>query len=260
MNLNRLIAERQNVADRIEEIRADVAIDDDASGLLTALLESGGARELHVATRGQRADIEGMLATTDRYLAAVEDDVAAGLTHRADLERQELARHQMKASLLQNTRDQLSVREQVTRLELELLRVRVDRRIKELQLRSSQEALTRMNELLAQMQERPIFRAVEKSQNVAFVSYKEVDGVAPGAVVYRCKVWGYLDCSEVGKVADVLPGEVTAVDPWGTSARGQYATLDLSDASAARARSLRVRHGNSSFLARARTQAQTPRG
>jgi hypothetical protein len=48
-------------------------------------------------------------------------------------------------------------------------------------------------------------------------------------------------CHEVGRIAEVLPGEVVTQDPWGELARGQYAILALDDASAVRERVLRVR-------------------
>jgi hypothetical protein len=57
----------------------------------------------------------------------------------------------------------------------------------------------------------------------------------------QCKLWTVFACSHVGKVAEVLPGEVATTDPWGTPTRGQYAILDLSDSSAAMSKALRVR-------------------
>ena len=46
---------------------------------------------------------------------------------------------------------------------------------------------------------------------------------------------------DVGRVAEVLPGEVVTQDPWGTIARGQYAILELSDHDAAKEKVLRAR-------------------
>jgi hypothetical protein len=87
-----------------------------------------------------------------------------------------------------------------------------------------------------------MFRATEGRQNVAFVTYKEITGVLPGSDVVRCELWGILGCSRVGTVSEVVPGEVTMPDPWGTVGRGQYALLDLTDITAAQSRSLRVRN------------------
>ena len=76
---------------------------------------------------------------------------------------------------------------------------------------------------------------------IAFVPYSQIAGVVPGAPVYTCRLWGMLGCTRVGTVAEVLAGEVVAQDPWGQAARGEYALLDLTDRSAAQAKSLRVR-------------------
>jgi hypothetical protein len=50
------------------------------------------------------------------------------------------------------------------------------------------------------------------------------------------------NCHEVGRVTEVVPGEVATQDPWGELARGQYVVLALDDPPAVRARVLRVRH------------------
>jgi hypothetical protein len=135
----------------------------------------------------------------------------------------------------------LAHRDQEVRLELEDVELEAERRSRLAQERADHAALAHVDELLSQMKARPVFRAIDGSQNVAFVPYTQMDSVRRGADVYACSVWGVFDCSRVGSVAEVVPGEVAAQDPWGTLARGQYAVLDLSEASAGRARSLRVR-------------------
>ena len=58
--------------------------------------------------------------------------------------------------------------------------------------------------------------------------------------MYEC-VWGMFSCTAVGRVTEVLPGEVIVPDPWGTLARGQYAVIELDDQHAAQSKTLRVR-------------------
>jgi hypothetical protein len=59
--------------------------------------------------------------------------------------------------------------------------------------------------------------------------------------VYHCNFWGLFGCVQVGKISELVPGEALAQDPWGSSARGEYVLLDLTEKSAAQYRSLRVR-------------------
>ena len=57
---------------------------------------------------------------------------------------------------------------------------------------------------------------------------------------------GIFLCKPVGRVGEIVSGEVILPDPWGNQARGQYAVLDLLDHDAARAKTLRVRSWASS--------------
>ena len=75
---------------------------------------------------------------------------------------------------------------------------------------------------------------------MAFVPYTQIQGVEAGSTLISC-AWTLFRCRTVGRVAEVLPGEVITQDPWGTMARGQYAILELSDHAAAREKVLRAR-------------------
>jgi hypothetical protein len=75
---------------------------------------------------------------------------------------------------------------------------------------------------------------------VAFIPYTQIDGVSSGGKVYEC-VLGVFSCTQVGRVTEVLPGEVIVPDPWGSLARGQYAVIELDDQHAAQSKTLRVR-------------------
>jgi hypothetical protein len=239
--LNRLLAERQDLADKMEEVWATAQVDELAVRRLEELLDTAAGRPVRDVTQDQRIEIEAMVSNKSTYLRELKKDLASGLVHKPDLEQEKSALHQVRAALFQNTRDQLSAREQVTRIEIDLLKHQVGWQTKLVQIQSANEALLRIDDALSQMKDRPIYRAMDKSQNVAFVPYKEIEGVCGEAGVYHCKLWGFFRCEEVGKVSELLRGEAVAQDPWGTSSRGQYALLELSDPTAALAKSLRVR-------------------
>ena len=97
-----------------------------------------------------------------------------------------------------------------------------------------------VRELLDEIQARPLYRAMHTSTDVAFVPYDDLDGVVPGARVMAC-VWGLFSCHDVGRVTEILPGEVVTEDPWGDLARGQFIVLDLDEPGAIREKVLRVR-------------------
>ena len=130
--------------------------------------------------------------------------------------------------------------EQLVRIELDLLKLESERRGKVNEQTLARQRLGKMDELAAQMQARPIFRAVVKRMNVAFVPYTQLDGVLTGSRVFGC-TWGLVNCKDVGAIKEVVPGEVVLPDPWGNQARGQYVVLDLTDHDAARSKTLRVR-------------------
>jgi hypothetical protein len=129
---------------------------------------------------------------------------------------------------------------QLIQVQLELLRLQSERRAKTAERRVLAEKIANLDELRAQLRERPMSQAIDKSLFAAFVPYTQMDGVKPGGHVYRC-MWGIFRCKEVGAVADLVPGEVTMPDPWGNPARGQFILLTLSDTQAATAKVLRVR-------------------
>jgi hypothetical protein len=193
----------------------------------------------------------------------------AGLIPRVDYAHETQALNQLQLALLENQRQrsqvQASTREaalqrnslasadgappmpealmredQMVRIDLELLRAEADLRTKRAEQRILREKLAKLDELEEQFKSRPLFRAIDKRLDVAFVPYTQLEGVQAGAMVYDC-TWGVFRCKSVGHVAEVVPGEVVLPDPWGNQARGQLAVLDLSQREAARAKTLRVR-------------------
>jgi hypothetical protein len=205
-------------------------------------------------------------------------NLEAGLIDRTELERQEQALDSLRVSLAENRRQLEEARmrrresavassafssggkapttgaampqgrmpeviageEQHMRLELQLLELRGER-TGQLALRAvATDRVARERELLGELQDRPLYRAMHASTNIAFIPYDQLEGVTTGARVLSC-VWSLFACDQVGVVGEILPGEVVTKDPWGDLARGQYAMLDLSEPAAVRERVLRIR-------------------
>jgi hypothetical protein len=255
----------------LEELRGDAGRALDWSRVVTDKQAAAGADAL-ARLAEQKVEVERMTAKQAAYVADVRKNVEAGLVHKAELAREENALGELRVAALQNDRDRLaaelqqrtavmtqealragprgrrlatpemlSQREELVHIELDLLKLQAELTEKVVQERADREELAKADELIAQMKARPIFRAVESSQNVAFVPYTQLAGVHAGDDVYACDVWGVFACHPVGRVAEVLPGEVATQDPWGTPARGQYALLTLTDPTAAQAKTLRIR-------------------
>jgi hypothetical protein len=210
-----------------------------------------------------------MLEEQKKLTQKAEVDLNAGLITRMDYAKELQRLSELQRSVLDNERNRLQgqssmyelqvaeqalrakqdapvgpqvlqSQEQLVRVELEIQRLESDMHVKS-GLRDA--ALTRFGEvdLLAdQLRSRPLFRAVNRKLDLAFVPYTQLDGVVPRAEIYACS-WGIFFCKSVGRVTEILEGEVTQQDPWGTPARGLYAVLSLTDHSAARAKTLRVR-------------------
>ena len=225
-----------------------------------------GAAELSaVNAQGQIA--KAMLEEQRRQTQKAEVDLNAGLITRMDYAKEVQRLAELQRSVIETDRnrlqgqsnmfelqaanakqnapqglapEQLASQEQLVRVELEIQRLESEMHVKS-SLRDA--ALTRFGEvdlLAEQLQARPFFRAVKSKLELAFVPYTQLDGVVPGAEIYAC-TWGIFMCKSVGRVNEILEGEVTQPDPWGTPARGLYAVLSLTDHTVVRAKTLRVR-------------------
>lgn len=256
---------------RLRELRMAAEKGLDWALAITSQQSRVGARDSETLA-AQKSVLEKMIADQELVVAERREHLANGMIHKAEVEREEVALSQMRVAALDNERNRLAngaqrqaallaqrslrnphapnvastpevvaQQDQLVKLDLEILKLEAEARSKRVQLRSDEHQLEKLDGLVAEMKLRPIFRAIESNQNVAFVPYTQIDGVAPNAAVYSCSVWGLFFCQAVGTVAELVPGEVLAQDPWGTPMRGRYATLALRDARAAEAQSLRVR-------------------
>ena len=219
----------------------------------------------------QTAVLREMADRQDRIARTASENLAGSLISKNDEVKEQLSLNQVQLALLDNKRtraqSELAMRqltlaqrslasgagtpqmpeavareEQLVRIELEILRIESEQRSRRSLRKLVLEKLANMDAIEGQLKARPLFRATEKSLDVAFVPYTQSGGVGPGANVYDC-VWGIFHCKAVGTIAEIVPGEVVLPDPWGNQARGQYAILALSEHESAKAKVLRVRVG-----------------
>ena len=215
----------------------------------------------------KNAVLHEMATRQERLVNESHVNLEAGLTSATDYAKElqiqnelqlallenERSRHQVHAQVAQASAAQQSIagtapptpeaitrEEQAVRIELEIMRLASERRAKELEQARLVERMAMLDELDAQLKTRPAYRASDRSMDVAFVPYTQMNGVFPSAAVYEC-IWGVFHCKAVGEVTELFPGEVTLADPWGNQARGQYAVLKLTDHESAKAKTLRVR-------------------
>jgi hypothetical protein len=126
------------------------------------------------------------------------------------------------------------------RLEVEIVRLEAERRGLVAMRAMGQQSLDELNEVMGEIEARPLYQATQRQMDVAFVPYEQLGGVSVGHELIRCHA-GIFFCEHVGTIREVMPGEVVTQDPWGELARGRYAVLQLDDPSAVEERILRVR-------------------
>jgi hypothetical protein len=239
------------------------------SDMVSSTMQGSTEKDLS-ALEQQKQLLEQHLADQRAYVAEMQHNLEAGLARKSDVLREQATVSQLQVELLDNQRAQLASaalhrqnsleqealrgqhqglrtpqmlqqQDQLVRIELELTKLQADKSTRSDELRVANDEMHKLDALIAEMKRRPVFRAVESRQNVAFLPYAQSDGVTDNAAVYECRILGMFACERVGNVLEVLPGEVNMQDPWGTPTRGQYALLDLDDPRAARAKALRLR-------------------
>ncbi len=235
---------------------------------ITSTQAAAGAEDKRALTT-QRTTLARMLADEEAFVERMKKDMDVGLVAKVDYEREHQTLNQLRVAMLENDRahivsstqlsqvhltqkalhggaahfltpEMLMQQDQAVRVQCEMIRLEAEKRSKIAERRTLDEELGKLEELLAQLKGRPIFRALEADTNVAFVPYTQIEGVRQGAEIYDC-IWGVFACKSVGHVTQLLPGEAVVQDPWGSPARGQFAVLDLANPKAAQAKTLRVR-------------------
>jgi hypothetical protein len=240
--------------------------------------QSAALTERVRSLRTQRGLLADMVARQAGVVERGRKNANAGLTSNAEVERDVQVLDELKVAATQNERDAAEARSQLAQLTLaksalkdasekrpssnvtgqgllpeiaagqerafrvriELVKLESERRSLVAQRAIAADSLERMGEVFKQLKSRPLYRAVQASTDVAFIPYTQLEGVQAGAEIVSCK-WVLFRCQVVGRVAEVLPGEVVAQDPWSDVARGQYAILELSDHQASKEKVLRAR-------------------
>ncbi|MEO8177618.1 MAG: hypothetical protein ABI895_02190 [Deltaproteobacteria bacterium] len=220
------------------------------------------------ALSSQKQVLANMFASQQRLTARAQKDFEAGLISRSEYAHQEQALNEMRLQMLDNGRatvrgesaleethfaqaalartdapptpELVNRQEQLIRVDLEIVRLDSERRAKAAVRDALAERIAQIDEMVEQIEERPLFQALDKDLELAFVPYTQLPGMTAGAEVYDC-LWGVAFCSSVGTVAARVPGEVVQPDSWGSATRGEYVVLDLKDHGAAHAKTLRIR-------------------
>jgi hypothetical protein len=100
------------------------------------------------------------------------------------------------------------------------------------------EALAQKDALLASINASPFRLAISGDVALGFVPYGNLDQVKVGQSLARCRVGAFV-CRPVGKLEELLPGEVRGASPFGSEElRGRLVRLSLSDAAAVQDRAL----------------------
>ena len=136
--------------------------------------------------------------------------------------------------------DVLKFYDDEVRIELEITRLEAERRSALARKSAAEGAVKDMDQLLRDLESRPLYRAMQKDTDLAFAPYEHLRHIGVGDDVLACS-WSVVNCRLVGTVSEIVPGEVVTQDPWGELARGQYIVLDVRDNTALFERVLRVR-------------------
>jgi hypothetical protein len=253
---------------RLADLRVELEKSVRWTSTITWQKASTGTAELEALAR-QRHLLEDMVQEQRQMTSRAEQDMRAGVISRTDFSKQAQTLSQLELAMIDNERstaqsdgalretelaeqaltsptgaplmpELMAVQEQRIRVELESMKLESDRRSKSAERRALVERIATIDQLTAELKGRPLYRAIEKSLDIAFVPYTQIEGVEAGAEVYSC-VWGLFWCKRVGTLAELVPGEVVVADPWGTPARGQYAVLALGDRDSAKVKTLRIR-------------------
>lgn len=224
----------------------------------------------------QRKLLESMLARQEIIASSTKKNAEAGLASKQDNDREAQLTDQLRLALSQNLREANESRSQTAvfsatstvvkdamgdrrhgsvgvlpeiamgqerevHLELELIKLNAERRALLADRVIFAESLERMEEIFKQLRARPVYKAIEAKTDIAYVPYTQLAGVKAGSELVSCK-WVLFKCAAVGRVSEVVAGEVVAQDPWNDLSRGQYVILDLTDHEAAKEKVIRARN------------------
>ena len=95
-------------------------------------------------------------------------------------------------------------------------------------------SLARQDQTIADLQASAYLRAISEEATVALVPYENLERAKPGASVFACKA-SFVWCHEVGKVKEILRGEVSFKHPRrDAQMRGQMVEIQMTDKGASK--------------------------
>ena len=123
--------------------------------------------------------------------------------------------------------DVLKIKREYEQSRLDLAKALGDQKV----LKSS---LTRMDQTISDLKASAYLRAMGDEATVALVPYTNLERAKPGAPVYACRA-SFVWCYEVGKVKEILRGEVSFKHPRrDAQMRGQMVEVQLNDKGASK--------------------------
>lgn len=123
----------------------------------------------------------------------------------------------------------LRLEQEFSRSLLDAARARDSQRVLEDNLQAIDKSLLQFDALVRHAKASPYLRALEGNLTVAFVPYANLGNLQAGSPVYGCRL-GPVLCRQVGKVAEVLEGEVAIRHPlYNQQERGQMVQLELTE-------------------------------
>lgn len=180
--------------------------------VVEAQTQLADAKLRHSTFLTEKADLEEELARIERTVKASDKIIAelAGQIEAPKTPEQWLLR--LKADETQLAKENLLGRRAPLQQKLEALKLRMQDQDK----------------LVSRLSQSPYLKAVDHRVVLAFVPYDNKH-MKIGGKLYGCS-WGLVACSNVGKIAAILDGEVTNQHPNNESTyRGQLVEIDVSE-------------------------------
>lgn len=128
----------------------------------------------------------------------------------------------------------------LVKISMEILAIQENIKTLENEYQAAKSMIEVLERTTKEAQRDPYFKAFEKPIQLVFIPYSEISGVSEGDALVDC-AWSLVLCRQVGTIKALIPGEVNENDPWGYTARGQYAEIELSNSTAIEKKVLRIR-------------------
>lgn len=251
-------AERSIAAERSFQQQFIRAIQNDLQGRKTALSRAHRLAKAAAATRDEIRETNGDYSTST--FERMNDDYAAGMIDRQAMLAGKFVLSQISAANLtlaerQAEYDQrasdlsiqarsldaiLEGRTDTSAMSYDILEIARNYESSKLTLRHELDerdrlkaSIARQDKIIDGIKQSAYLRALADGTTVALVPYANLDGVEKGTPLYACRL-DMLICRQVGRVLDVLPGEVQVTHPTrDLLLRGRMIEMQMSEPSAA---------------------------